>query len=69
MIEHLLKLIQGLYFQRACASGVFEKGTAMGLMGSTDATPPPPPPKPVCPSCGSDIVPGHKFCTKCGAHL
>ena len=51
-------------------SGVFEKGKAMGLMGSTDAPPPPPPPpKPVCPSCDSDIVPGHKFCTECGAHL
>jgi len=50
-------------------SGVFQKGKDMGLMDTANVTPPPPQSKPVCPSCGLDIIPGHKFCTSCGAHL
>ncbi len=47
--------------------GVFQKGKDMGLMETAAVSLPPP--KPVSPSCGSDIIPGHKFCTECGAHL
>jgi len=48
-------------------SDIFRKGRDMGLMDAESV--PSPPPKPLCPSCGSDVTPGHKFCTECGAHL
>ena len=48
-------------------SGVFQRGKDLGLMETAAVSSPPA--KPMCPSCGSDITPGHKFCTECGAHL
>lgn len=36
---------------------------------SETALPPPPPPMSNCPNCGTSVVPGAKFCPKCGSRL